>query len=425
MSTLHKYKIFIIFVLGLLLRTLLIWSLEDRGFWGDTASYIVAADKLKKGFQVPFWPPGLVYFIYFWTKMFGWSVWSIRMTALFFYVIFFFASIFLAKVLKFKKYTAFVAIFVSFYPEFIFHSAETLTQLPNAAFLLVALIFMFKSIKPKTTIFPILAGISLGIMILFRPSSLLLAGALPILIAFKSKNYKNLILSYLATFLIVFSWINYIHSKSKQWIFINTANKENLYLGNNPQTPIYKTWWLGSHFMEDEYISTEYLQKRDSIQHLPTEKRNEFYQKASINYIISNPHYFLLRSLNRVRVYFAFDSFSGALLMKSYHQDILGGIYLVLSAGIFIGLFSIGILFFSFKKDFTNILLIATILSLAIPYFIAFSHPVYHFPILIPLTLFFLHNFKAEALKKTFTPRKLLFLGIFLFIQIEWLFYNL
>lgn len=425
MPVFHKYKIFIIFVLGFLLRILVIWNMKDHGFWGDTASYIVAADKLKRGFQVPFWPPGLVYFIYFWTKMFAWSVWSIRMTALFFYGIFFFASIFLVKVLKFKKHTAFVAIFVSFYPEFIFHSAETLTQLPNAAFLLVALIFMFKSIDHKNIILPISAGILLGIMILFRPSSLLFAGILPILIAFKSKKYKNLILSYLATFLVVFSWINYVHSQSNKWIFINTANKENLYLGNNPQTPLYKTWWLGSHFTEDEYISTEYLQKRDSIQHLPTKKRNKFYQKSSVNYIFSKPHYFLLRSLNRVRVFFAFDSFSGASLMKSYHQNILGRIFLVLSAGIYIGLFFIGILFFSFKKDFTNVLLMTTILSLAIPYFIAFSHPVYHFPILIPLTFFFLHNFKAQALKNTFKPRKLLFLGVFLFIQIEWLFYNL
>jgi len=225
-----------------------------------------------------------------------------------------------------------------------------------------------------------------------------------------------------------------------RFIWINEANSRNFFLGNNPYTDSYKTWWLGSHHTDDH----QFLEYQNRILALPDSEQGKAYTQLAISHIKTNPVDFLLRSFNRFRVFWAFDTFTGATYLQDYQGNRwIGVLFLLLDAVCYCLILFGAIFLFPFvwlRKQFYTIPLIligAFTFLYAFPYWLAFSHPTYHLPILSFILLIALIGYRE--MKYTIAPKGLchiswssiplwgrkwiLTLGAFgIYIQLEWIF---
>jgi len=99
---------------------------------------------------------------------------------------------------------------------------------------------------------------------------------------------------------------------------------------------------------------------------------------------------FLLHTLSRMRVYFAFDSYSGSLLLNRYHAGrplafaaiaLDGSLYLLIVLSAIVFLFTMTR---ASERGWSTITVAIILIMYAGPYFISVSHPIYHYPI-VPL----------------------------------------
>ncbi|MCK4593419.1 hypothetical protein KAU45_02875, partial [bacterium] len=211
----------------------------------------------------------------------------------------------------------FLLIF-ALYPLYIHQSVETLSQLPTAVGLLATAWLTLKVVRGAGVGTAVVLGCVLGATVLIRPTSLILLVGVPIYIAVRTKRALPPLVSLLPAVGIVGLWLLVAHHMTDHFVFINQANTWNLFLGNNPYTPLYKTWWLGSHTAGKPGVPSGFSRLVGEIRRLPTHLHSGRYAAVAWEEIIGRPHVFLLRSLNRVRTYLATDSFTGAHLHKVY-----------------------------------------------------------------------------------------------------------
>jgi len=385
---------------------------SDAGYYVQHAKDIIAGKYFK-----PEWPPGLSYWLAGFAWIFGQQLSSYVLAMLLLYLIF---SLFLYKALGLffdKKWALLGVAFFSLSPSFIHHSVTPLTQLPIAVCLLALVYFLLKQENGWKI------GLCLALAILTRAGSLTL---LPVVLGYLiyQKRYKSLPGFLAVLFMLIGSWQYKSYQMTDRWVWINDFNSFNFYVGNNEYTPDYRTWWLGSH---DERSNPEFLgyyTTLDSLQSLPIADRSEAFSVAAWTFIKKEPGMFFFRSFNRFRVFFAFDTYTGAVLIPG--NRILGLICLMLDGGMFI-LLGIGFLLEIGQKSFSLSrsykLLLLFIIAYMAPYLLAFSHPTYHFP-LSPLMAFFaLEFFQKNEWRELFTRKFYLthiLLFFFFLIQIEW-----
>jgi hypothetical protein len=238
---------------------------------------------------------------------------------------------------------------------------------------------------------------------------------------------------------IVFGWILKAHEMTGRWILVNEANSMNLFFGNNPYTPLYKTWWFGSHEDDASNVPSAYTAMLTAIKSEPPDVRDRLYLKVALGHIVHRPDLFVVRTANRIRSYFAFDTYTGSFLISKYSiNKMLGLVVILLDALFYCTIMAAAILqVFSLSSKSPRlgsaVLLLLMGGCYAIPYWLSFSHPTYHFPVVAlfgVLAACFAGNVAAS--RKTGSPwpwaasakRKysLLLVGIvFSYIQIEWI----
>jgi hypothetical protein len=162
----------------------------------------------------------------------------------------------------------------------------------------------------------------------------------------------------------------------------------NMFLGNNAHTPLYRVWWLGSHGVGEPGVPAEFSALRAAIGGQPLPVQYRLYRELALDHITSRPDLFAIRTLSRIRVFFALDTYSGAMILRDYRlAPVLGYAVLVLDAALYLALASLALacLFnahlFGLRRGHVAILL-GIALSYASPYALAISHPTYRFPIL-------------------------------------------
>src|SRR5262249_3834990 len=116
--------------------------------------------------------------------------------------------------------------------------------------------------------------------------------------------------------LLIAAWEVTAHARTGRWVFINDANSQNLFYGNNPWTPLYRTWWFGSHKAGEPDVPDAYVALHKQIAELPPGQRDRAFTRVAVRHILERPDLFVVRTLARVQVYFAFDSFAGSFLMR-------------------------------------------------------------------------------------------------------------
>jgi hypothetical protein len=208
----------------------------------------------------------------------------------------------------------------------------------------------------------------------------------------------------------------------------------NFYLGNNPYTPVYRTWWLGSHHSSAE-VPTGFIQQWARIKTLDAAAQEAEFSRIATEYIRQHPGLFLLRTLNRICVYFAFDTLAGAFLIGNYGVPKLLGLATIGADAFVYMLIAVGsILYFTVPRSkqtsMAPFLLLGTALLYALPYFFAFSHPSYRYPIepvlMILSSGFFVHlitrrEVRLPSLAAHRNTLMTVALAAFAFIQVEFL----
>jgi hypothetical protein len=231
-------------------------------------------------------------------------------------------------------------------------------------------------------------GLVLGCLVLLRPSSILLCLLVPAWILFQRRKVMAAAVVLVFSLALPAAWVYYASNAQGRLVPVNDANSRNFFLGNNPWTPEYKTWYLGSHWAGAPEIPTAFRKTLDSLDALPVESRGKAYMAAAGAHIQAQPGRFLLQSFNRLKVFFAFDSFTGARLHPpTGAYPMVGKLVLAMDAVLF-SLVLVGwilVVLGGWKGELPgNVrwLSVAVVAMYALPYVFSFSHPSYHLPVL-------------------------------------------
>jgi 4-amino-4-deoxy-L-arabinose transferase-like glycosyltransferase len=432
-----QWKAFsIIVAIGIVIRILFLLWVADKPLMSDAVNYNDMSSQLLNGASfVPYWPPGLPLYLAFVHKLFGPAAFPVRLAMLAFYVG---TSLFVyrAAVLMTASETAGnIALgLLALSPASIHASVEPLTQLPAAMFLTMVAYCLIRLEFVQSLGTVLLLGFSAAYLALVRPSSLLLLAALPLYLLWRMRKWTPAVAVTVIACVVVGSWIGYVYEKTGRLVKINTANSANFYLGNNPYTPVYRTWWLGSHHSPPE-VPVAFVQQKARIMQLDAAAQEAEFSRLAQEHIRQHPELFLLRTVNRICTYFAFDTFAGAYLVGNYGvPKLLGLATIAVDAFVYVLLAVGSILYFTVprSKEASRgaLVLLGSALLYALPYFFAFSHPSYHYPIepllMILSSGFFIYLLteKGAAVRNVVAGRNIpamVALSTFAVIQVEFL----
>ncbi len=280
-----------------------------------------------------------------------------------------------------------LALVFAIYPLNVLCSVEPITESPASLFLMVSLLLVLTiCAQPRLRNFAIL-GVTLGLLILTRPSALPMLGLLPIYLIFRSRKWLASGLVALIPIIMIAAYISTVYRSTGHLVMINFSSTQNLFLGNNPYTPIYRTWWFSTH---DAQLPAGYQALNAEIMSKPWYQQNALYRRLAFQSIASRPDLFVMRTFSRIRVYFAFDSYSGSLLLNRYFASralafaaiaVDCGLYLLVTFSAILFLFTV---VRNSKRFWPTVTILAVLAMYAAPYFISVSHPIYHYPI-VPL----------------------------------------
>jgi hypothetical protein len=287
-----------------------------------------------------------------------------------------------------------LALAFAIYPLHVLFSVEPLTELPASLVLLISMSLVLAICAGSGVWDFILLGLTLGLLILIRPSTLLMLIFLPLYLGVRFRKWLASALVAVIPALMITVWILTIYNSTGHFVMINFSSTQNVYLGNSPYTPLYRTWWLTTHNNDESQLPDGYRAMNTEIMHLPWYQQNALYRRVALESITSRPDLFAIRTFNRMRVYFAFDSYTGSLLLNRYYAGrklafaailLDGSLYILLT-------FSAVLFLFTVSRDserfWPTLTIVGMILIYAGPYFFSVSHPVYHFPIVSLMGLF-------------------------------------
>jgi hypothetical protein len=428
-----SWRLGLVIVVSIAIRLIALWLIAGAPLVSDSNDYREMALLLLGGKPfVPYWPPGLSLYLEPLLAA-GWSDVALRTSMLLWWVLFCLGFARLAIDLRVRKNTSLLLLAIfTITPALIHFSIEPMTQMPSAALLLLAMSAATRCRRSAGWGEALLLGVSLGALSLVRPSAIPLMVALPALVFFRTRNLKEPLLAVSLGAVMILAWVGKVHQLSGQWT-INNSNGANLYYGNDPWTPLYRTWYFGSHAKpgtDEIHEFPEYETIVGRVLALPRTARGAEFQRLAIEYVLHRPDLFLLRTLNRVRCFWGFDIFTAANLRGAggagrrwfpvaFAMDAIG--YLAVAGYAF---FWISAAPGRFWTRWETWLLTTAIVLYALPYWVTMSHPTYHFPVIAPLALL---GVLAQQLVRSsglgMRWRGWAALAVLGLIQVEWMFY--
>lgn len=433
-----------VIIAGILVRLATLGYINRFPLASDSLAYHEMGMNMARGVPFsPLYPPGISFFLAFAFKVFGSSELVSRLSGLAWYLVFIVLVFSIAR-RSFGRVAAVLAVSVfSFFPAFIWHSTEPLTQLPTATLLLGIGLALISMREKHAAWEGSILGALLGLAILVRPSNLFLSLVVLVYVLVVRRRRLSCLVAGVVALSIVSCWLISARNMTGRFVPINEANGMNVFYGNDEFTPLYKTWWFGSHGRGEPGVPKKFSELLDQIERMPAGDRSAFYRKAVISHVTSRFDLFVVRTVNRVCTFLAFDTFTGSALRKLYGVPTSVALLTIGVDALFYSLVVLSCLLFVFSSSSTEterdvgriLLLIAG--AYAIPYWLSFSHPTYHVPV-VPLLGVVGSSFVARvvvapghellALRSLSRYRRvglLCGLGVFVLIQIEWIVFGL
>ena len=427
----HDRAFWFVVCFSILVRLLVLASMGNAPFVFDGLEYRNMAMQLLDGHSfVPYWPPGLPYYLSAFLAVTHSDV-VLRAAMLFFWLLFCWGTYRLAIVTDTVKVAWIILLIFSLAPVSIHLSLEPLTQLPVAALLLVAASAAIRCGRRSGWDEYVLLGCSLGAMCLIRPSALLLLLFLPAAAFFRDRRLFRCLIAVAIGGALIFGWMIKVQRMTGK-LAINSSNSYNLFYGNNPSTPLYRTWFFGSHAKpgsEEIHKYPEYETTRTRTDNLPNFEPAGAYQRMAVQYIFHHPVMFVIRSVNRVLGFWGFDIFTAAqlrLASPTVHRWF--PVVLFMDALIYLIVAGFSVFWMTlaprcFWGQWETWLLAGPIFLYALPYWVSMSHATYHYPIMMPLVFLGLGAKKVSEGSVKRVRRGYFALLVLGAVQVEWMFY--
>ncbi len=400
---------------------------------GDALYYDGIGNAIAQGYDYePYWPPGLTYYLAGWKIAFGFNPWISRVAMLPWFLA---MAIAVRSILRRQSGDLpanLAMVLLAYFPALIHHSIEPLSQLPTAALLSLAFDQYLKFRKHRDIFPALLSGLFLALAILFRPSTFLLAVFGPL---FWTRHRPRFAAALIPVAVIVPLTLSFLFHQHGRFVFFNDATARNVYLGNNPWTPSYKTWYYGSHWTMSPQNPPGLLNELKSIHEYSPSEKNNVYWTATRRHIVNEPEMFILRTASRMRTFFAADSFTGARLVN-LGRPVLGYFTLAVDGFLYLLVIVLALRWLFLPsyspQPFLRRDTLIFILLYALPYFFSFSHPSYHLP-LMPIfigyaalagTSWMIYGDKKPAGMKGFVKGRRnwrIAVATLLIIQLEWI----
>ncbi|GAB4508830.1 MAG: hypothetical protein OHK0046_02450 [Anaerolineae bacterium] len=422
-STLSSRAIITILALGIILRLLALFALAEAPLDSDALAYHKTAVSILSGEGVdPFWPPGLPLYLSVIYAIFGISEMVGRAAMIVFYVLMSAGLYWLARDLLNVRAANLIVLVFTLFPTYIYHAVTPLTHLPVTALLVLSIYAAYRLSRQSRPAFMLVLGLALGLMILTRAGAMTLLAFIPLYLLIRTRRLLPVIVPALIALLIVGAYLLHLYQRDNHFIFINYANSFNLFVGNNPDTPLYRTWLFASDVQArtDQFNLTNWY-----IINTPPYEQDQLYREEAIAHIIDRPDLFAVRTLSRMRAYFGFDTFTGARLIEEGITGTEGGLLVIaLDAGFYMVIMGLALVYL-FMRPTAPLpvpLLVGAALVYALPYFIAFSHATYHFPTTPLFALLAVGALAERDLWPQVRERRAFWLVVVIFavIQVEW-----
>ena len=305
---------------GLAARLVALAWIGNAPLVDDAADYHAMAVGLLHGGAVSTdWPPGVALWLLPFCAVLGSSAIVARAATLCWYGAMTAATFGVAARLGGRRAGNVALALLLVYPAHVLQAVLPLTQLPCAALLMTALYLALRAtdgdLVARRWTLP-LCGLALGAAVLVRPPSILCCAALPAVLALRTRRVRDAALPLALAAAVVSLWLVKVHDLAGRFVFINDANSQNFFYGNNEWTPLYRTWWFGSHKYPAEGVPLAYAEARAAISQLPPTARDQAFSGHAMAHIKARPELFVLRSLSRVRAYLAFDTYASSFLIN-------------------------------------------------------------------------------------------------------------
>jgi 4-amino-4-deoxy-L-arabinose transferase-like glycosyltransferase len=403
-----KNKVWRLFALiGVALGLRLLFGLEIVGsmpLMSDAASYSGEAEALLQSFpgeEPYYWPPGLPYLLAVMYSLFGKSIVTARMLAIGISK----ANVFLADrlahaVLTENRVARLAGWIMAVYPPSILMTSQTLSQPLEMTAVLAAAICAVEGMRSKQWIWGLGAGAALGFGVLVRSSLVsVVAGmaATGLVLSLRRFSFLNrgtssvlrkATLVGLAAACVVCGPVLLHNYSTGGGMTVSTNNHRNLFLGNNPFTPIYKTNHLASTpRAELPDRARAYLR---SFENAPDPRQSMVTE--TLTYISRHPLETIVRTTSRIRQFWGFDYVTSRRIQVVYDLGMpafLG--VLLLEAGGYVLVVCLALTGLTEPTRYRvgALLLIGLLVFFyQVPYWIAFSSGTYHYTViglLVPL----------------------------------------
>ncbi len=433
------YAIYLIVGFGLMLRVALLAMVGSRPLHSEAPGYEkMAIQLLHHERLVPYWPPGVPYYLLFAHRIFGEGVLVARASVLPVYIVFSLLLYGLVKEISSRRAANLAALIFAWYPPYVRYAFNPSTEYPAAACVAAIVFLGLLAARKRSSPLALALGLPLGALALIRPSSLLLIIFAPCYLFKRTENLRVALAPLIVALALLLGWLSKAHAMTGRFVMINESNWENFFMGNNPYTPLYNTC-PGGPVKED--FPQQFKELLLDIRSKPQGIREGLYRKMAVRHILTRPDLFLLRSFNRFRAYFAFPVHGGEPLVASLRLDrrrnlIAAGIT-ILDVCFYCPLMVLAVLFsFSFRDSLFKVdyalALLGTSILYAVPYWLSCSQPRYNFPV-VPLFAVLAVTFldlwgagsKAEILQpiiQSAVRRRAFQLALlfFAYTQIEW-----
>ena len=385
----------------------------------------MAVRLLRGDHFVPYWPPGLPLFLVpFLAALHGaTSGIALRAAMLLWWALGCWGLWRLACDLNVENRAWMLLLVFGLSPAALQLSIEPLTQLPVAALLILSLSAALRLARTGRWTEALLLGLAAGYMGLVRPSGLLIAALLPLAPAWRRRSALTAALPLGVVASVAAAWLWRSFVICGHFVF-NSSNSENVWDGNNPWTPLYRTWYFGSHAKQGSAELSRLPGAQAVIMRgeaLPSLVQPLYFRHLAMQYVLHHPLLFLLRTFNRVCCFFSFDTFT-SLAVRPYHPRLFL-LLLLVEAIAFVAVLlpsawwiaGTGRAFWR-RKDV--LLVLGSALLYALPYWASMSHPTYHFPVVVPIGLCGLAAYGPAG--SSHRARQFIAAAVVILLQVEW-----
>ncbi len=188
----------------------------------------------------------------------------------------------------------------------------------------------------------------------------------------------------LAALLAVISPVLVHHWRLGEGLTLATCDAWNLFAGNNPYTPLYRTGYLAHKHQSN--FPPEVARYLAEFEQQPVDPRGAMRREA-LRYVLEHPWTSALRTVNRVRGFWGFDHANSALIQKGLGlgELQLGGL-LLLEAGGYASVAALALLAAFVARDRLRAgpvgFVLLLIVSYQVAFMLAFAHSNFHVPVM-------------------------------------------